>query len=74
MSQTPTPQILEKEHSVFQTLTPKLPNQNQNTKTLRKDPAEQGHTSAAAHQNQTLRKDPVEPGRNIAAAHPNPDK
>ena len=41
---------------------------------LRKDPSEQGHTSAAAHLNQTLRKDPVEPGCNIAAAHPQPDK
>src|SRR5271168_4809569 len=65
------PPYLNKEHFGSQTLTPKLPNQNQNTKTLRKDPAEQGHTSAAAHPNQTLRKDPVEQGCNIATAHRN---
>src|ERR1700678_586254 len=68
------PPNLDEEHFGSQTLTPKLPNQNKNTKTLRKDPAEQGRTSAAAHQNQTLRKDPVEPGCNIATAHLNPDK
>src|SRR5271168_1221995 len=67
------PQNLNEKHFGCQTLTPKLLNQNRNTKTLRKDPAEQGHTSAAAHPNQTLRKDPVEQGHNIAAAHPNPD-
>jgi hypothetical protein len=68
------PQNLDEEHFGSQTLTLKLPNQNKNTKMLRKDPAEQGCTSAAAHRNQTLRKDPVEPGRNITTAHPNPDK
>src|ERR1700678_3126897 len=67
------PPYLDEEHFGSQTLTLKLPNQNKNTKMLRKDPAEQGRTSAA-HPNQTLRKDPVEPGHNIAAAHPNPDK
>src|SRR5271168_2100988 len=45
------PPYPNKEHFGSQTLTPKLPNQNQNTKTLRKDPAEQGHTLAAAHPN-----------------------
>src|ERR1700678_3838629 len=65
------PLYLDKEHFGSQTLTPKTLNLNWNTKTLRKDPAEQGHTSAAAHHNQTLRKDPVKPGCNIAAAHPN---
>src|SRR5271168_5498832 len=53
------PPYLDKEHFGSQTLTPKLLNQNRNTKTLRKDPAEQGRTSATAHPNQTLRKDPV---------------
>src|ERR1700678_3486737 len=68
------PPYLDEEHFGSQTLTPKLPNQNQNTKTLRKDPAEQGRTSATAHLNQTLRKDPVEQGRNIATAHQNQNK
>src|ERR1700678_4616558 len=65
------PPYLDKEHLGSQTLTLKLPNQNRNTKTLRKDPADQGRTSGAAHPNQTLRKDPVEQGRNIATAHLN---
>src|ERR1700678_4001356 len=68
------PPYLDKEHFSSQILTPKPLNQNRNTKTLRKDPAEQRCISAAAHQNQTLRKDPVEPGGNIATAHMNPDK
>src|SRR5271168_5447562 len=68
------PPYLDQEHFGSQTLTPKLLNQNQNTKTLRKDPAEQGRTSAAAHLNQTLRKDPVEQGRNNATAHLNPNE
>ena len=68
------PPYPDEEHFGSQNLTPKLPNQNKNTKTLRKDPAEQGCISATAHPNQTLRKDPVEPGRITATAHPNPDK
>src|ERR1700678_3230148 len=68
------PPYPDKEHFGSQTLTPKLPNQNQNTKMLRKDPGEQGRTSAAAHPNQTLRKDSVEQGRNIATAHLNPNE
>src|SRR5271168_1487370 len=42
---------LDEEHFGSQTLIPKPPNQNRNTKTLRKDPAEQGRTPAAAHRN-----------------------
>src|ERR1700678_3548708 len=68
------PPYPDEEHFGSQNLTLKLPNQNKNTKMLRKDPAGQGRTPATAHLNQTLRKDPVEPGRNIAAAHLNPDK